>query len=134
MWNHPGLFILLESKGFRSGTSGNEIVYERAHETDERVKIRVYTSIPAYNRPCQYNNIRVSCEFVANKTYTLGRSQLIHPHDEVSEEVLRAARLAYARGSDWLSNREEKNIHRKEALASGGYQIVDCPPSPLDKI
>lgn len=142
MWDQQRLVDVLASKGFtvrKNNTGTGEIIYERAHERDARVKVVIYTGIPTHydlqhNQASRESSIKVNVYFLAQKTYTLGKFPAVTGVGDVSDRVVDTARQAYICGSRWIDKSEDRQSSRKEIRQSGGYATVDCPRSPLDMI
>jgi len=114
----------LQGKGFYRTVQHTEVVYERCHKEDPRVKVKVYTSIwigpdgkLSQTRKCGKDSIKV-CTVVEGykKTYGIGK----FPHilrvgspEQVLERMLNRMRDAYQRGTIWI---REQTI--KEVMAS----------------
>jgi hypothetical protein len=94
-----------------------ELVYERAHEENPAVKIRVYTSISngyAFARKHGKDSIKV-CTIVDNgrKTFGIGKFPRVHRTGSVKkvlDRMLQRMRAAYERGTEWLREQAIKDV------------------------
>jgi hypothetical protein len=116
---------LLESKGFtrvhglttKRGRPVSEVVYERAHNDNPAVKVRVFTSITTGRtrvRNCDRDAIKVATVVVGRqKTYGVGKFPRIlrtGSVEAVLERMLERMRLAYARGTEWIREQTIKDV------------------------
>jgi len=94
-----------------------EWVYERAHEENGAVKVRVYTSISkGYEtaRKRAKDSIKVCTVVVGrNKTFGIGKFPRVHrtgSSEKVQARMLERMRAAYARGTEWIRERTIKQV------------------------
>jgi hypothetical protein len=109
----------LEAKGFSPVDDGKykELVYERAHEENPAVKVRVYTSIgKGYTtaRRRAKDSIKV-CTIVVGRrrTFGIGKFPRIHrtgSTEKVLARMLERMRAAYSRGTEWLREQAIKDV------------------------
>lgn len=127
---------MLESKGFRQSIVSGERVFERNHESDERLKVRIWSTIfdVPNHRPRTHKTINIYSVFETNyRTYTLGLYSvpIVKNQQIVLDTILEAARNAYRRATEWSSNKLE-NEPKESVSKNGGYAVVDVPKTPLD--
>lgn len=133
----PGaLTSLLEGKGFTRSIEDGEVVYTRAHLSDARMRVLIYTRIPVRGGWQPASKIRIVTLFVTpSKTYPIGRFPPVAGcgiQEEALNRILETARAAYARGSEWLSRSKDKDAERNQVKSAGGYKKVEVPKTPLD--
>ena len=115
----------LESKGFHqvTGLTTNrgrpltEVVYERAHNENPAIKVRVYTSITTGRttvRKCDRDAIKVCTVVVGyKKTFGVGKFPRIlrtGSTEKVLARMLERMRAAYQRGTDWYREQAIKDV------------------------
>lgn len=132
----------LEGKGFTQTSHGNEVVFERSHDKNSQVKVKVYTSIALYRSSVRRrggDSIKVCTVLeTARKTYGLGRFPRVHrvgSTQAVLDRVLHRMREAYARGTEWIEKNPTRGRTGSEKIQGGGYSTnVKCKSSPLDEL
>jgi hypothetical protein len=98
------------SKGFSidPNPSGNEIVIMRRHDIDQRLVIKIYTSIrdgSASAREVNADAIRIIALFEATKVYPIFNGKHVYrtgSQEKVEMRTLQRAREAYKRCNQWL--------------------------------
>jgi len=113
----------LESKGFRplgkddEGWRYKELVYERVHEENPAVRVRVFTSVSKGQevvRRRAKDSIKVCTVVVGrNKTFGVGKFPRVHrtgSTEKVLARMLERMRAAYARGTEWLREQKIKDV------------------------
>jgi len=113
---------LLESKGFTpvegiGAFRTKELVYERAHEENPAVRIRVYTSVgkgQVVARRRAKDSIKVCTVVVGrSKTFGIGKFPRVHrtgSAKKVLDRMLGRMRDAYKRGTDWIREQKIKDV------------------------
>jgi hypothetical protein len=111
--------ILVEAGFTRLDLDCKELVYEKAHEENPVVRVRVYTSLSAWSeyktaRPRGRDSIKV-CTVVQGhkKTYGIGKFPRIHRTGSVEKVLARMQakmRAAYDRGTEWLREQKIKDV------------------------
>lgn len=115
------IIALLESKGFRpveglGAYRTKELVYERAHEENPAVKVRVYTSVAkgqVVARRRAKDSIKVCTVVVGRKTFGIGKFPRVHrtgSTEKVLARMLERMRAAYRRGTDWIREQKIKDV------------------------
>lgn len=93
-----------------------ELVYERAHEKDSAVKVRVYTSISTgYStaRKRAKDSIKVCTVVVGRRTFGIGKFPRVHrtgSTEKVLARMLQRMRAAYERGTEWIREKTIKDV------------------------
>lgn len=112
----------LQEKGFTRTIQRAEVVYERCHNEDPCVKVKVYTSIRIgrdgqttdQTRECGKDSIKV-CTVVEwyRKSFGIGK----FPHvfrvgstEQVLERMYQRMRAAYQRGTTWLHEQKIREV------------------------
>lgn len=126
----------LEEKGFTRGSQGNEVVYERAHNLNPNVKVKVYTSVHVHKttaRKCGGDSIKVCTIFDNGRSrFGVGKFPRIHRTGSTEAVLLRMyekMRAAYARGTEWIREQEKKNGIPSRAPRVGGFANPNAPES-----
>jgi hypothetical protein len=114
----------LESKGFSPvditdsyGRPYKELVYERAHNDNPAIKVRVFTSVSKGHETARRrakDSIKVCTVVVGrNKTFGVGKFPRVHrtgSTEKVLARMLERMRAAYQRGTDWLREQAIKDV------------------------
>lgn len=93
-----------------------EKVFERAHEENPVVKIRVYTSISngyATARRRGKDSIKVCTIVDGRRTFGIGKFPRVHrtgSTEKVLARMLQRMRAAYERGTEWIREQTIKDV------------------------
>lgn len=111
--------VLVEAGFTRLDLDCKELIYEKVHEENPVVRVRVYTSLSAWSeyktaRRRGKDSIKV-CTVVQgrNKVYGIGKFPRIHRTGSVEKVLARMRakmRAAYDRGTEWLREQKIKDV------------------------
>lgn len=107
----------LKQLGFFRSVEGAQVVYEKRHDCDPSVRVKVYTSISSDGvqvRRRGKDSIRV-CTIVQswNKTYGIGKFPYIarvSSVDHVVKKLLTTVKAAWERGAEWHAEQTVKKV------------------------
>jgi hypothetical protein len=114
----------LANKGFHPvnltdgrGNPYKEWVYERAHNENPAVRVRVFTSVSKGQttvRKRAKDSIKICTVVVGrNKTFGIGKFPRVHrtgSSEKVLDRMLQRMRAAYRRGTDWIREQTIKDV------------------------
>ena len=112
-----GVFeAFLQRLGFTRNTFHNEVVYEFRHRVENKLIIKVYTSISVATtnaRGCGEDAIRIVAILdTGSRTYPIFKAQRVFrttSQESVQARVHERTRAAYARCNEWIKEQRVKN-------------------------